>query len=188
MRDRRQAETSRALKAEARRLTAERGFTGFTIEELCSEVGVSRRTFFNYFASKENAVLGVGVRTDSADLDDRFRSAQGPLVTDLAELHIARWELMSLSKDEGAELARVFEREPRLFAHFVGLAAQGEREDISLTMQRADVASETRAETAVQLLGALIRPSALEYFADDGAEFRTIFLRRLDEAFALFSR
>ncbi|MGN0042882.1 TetR/AcrR family transcriptional regulator [Rhodococcus sp. (in: high G+C Gram-positive bacteria)] len=50
--------TRAALVEHARTLTARRGLAGFTVEELCEHVGVSRRTFFNYFASKEDAVLG----------------------------------------------------------------------------------------------------------------------------------
>ncbi len=34
------------------------GLNGFTIEQLCEDVGVSRRTFFNYFPSKEDAIIG----------------------------------------------------------------------------------------------------------------------------------
>ena len=49
----RQLRTRAALVARARHLTAREGLTGFTIQELCDQVGVSRRTFFNYFPTKE---------------------------------------------------------------------------------------------------------------------------------------
>src|SRR6478735_12637303 len=88
LRDRRAAETSLGLRTEARRLTAERGFAGFTIEELCSEVGVSRRTFFNYYASKENAVLGFAVHSDNAELAEAFVAGNGTLLDDFTELLI----------------------------------------------------------------------------------------------------
>ena len=42
----------------ARRLAADRGLDGFTMEELAQEAGVSRRTLFNYFPGKVDAVLG----------------------------------------------------------------------------------------------------------------------------------
>src|SRR3954471_703362 len=44
--ERRMADTAERMMAVARRLTAERGLSGFTIDELCADVGVSRRTFF----------------------------------------------------------------------------------------------------------------------------------------------
>lgn len=187
-RERRTTETSLGLRTDARRLTAERGFTGFTIEELCSEVGVSRRTFFNYYASKENAVIGIPVRTDTSDLEESFVTGTGTLIDDLAELHIARWDRLALTAAEAEELGRVFEREPRLFAHFVSLAAEGERDEVALAMRRTDAAADPlRAETAVHLLGAISRPTVFEYFADEGADFRTLLLRRLAAARALLA-
>ena len=185
LRERRLAATSLALRTEARRLAADVGLHGFTIEELCAAVGVSRRTFFNYYASKENAVLGIPVRADTSDLDDAFVAGTGALLDDFAELHIARWERLELTKAEADELGRVFDREPRLFAHFVTLAAEGERDDIALVTQRADAAG--GAEAIVLVFGALIRPAVFEYFADDSQDFRHILLRRLADARRIFS-
>ena len=64
--ERRMRKTASSLTSVSRRLTAERGLAGFTIEEVCDAVDVSRRTFFNYFASKEDAVIG-------ANPDEEFR-------------------------------------------------------------------------------------------------------------------
>lgn len=183
---RRVAETSRALTTEARRLTAERGLHGFTVEELCSEVGVSRRTLFNHFASKEHAVIGITARVDFAELDQPFVDA-GPsdtprrLVDDFAELLISRWELLALSAADAMEIAAVFAREPRLLGHVVDHAAQSERHDIALIERRESLTpGDSRAATVVQVLGALLRPSALEFFSSHDEDFRAIYLRRLE--------
>ena len=52
------------MVVEARRSTVEHGLSGFTIEQLCESVGVSRRTFFNHFGSKEDVVLGIELNAD----------------------------------------------------------------------------------------------------------------------------
>ena len=182
-RDRRAAETSRGLRTEARRLTIERGLSGFTIEELCSEVGVSRRTFFNYYASKESAVLDIPVRSDLSDIDERFAAGTGALLDDFAEMHIARWERLELTATDGTERHRLFEREPRLFAHFLDFKAEGEREDVALMLRRPDApVDEMHAETLVQVFSALIRLAIFEYFSDDSQDFRVLLLRRIAAA------
>jgi AcrR family transcriptional regulator len=57
-RGRKRAATRVAITDAARSLTAAHGVNGFTIEQLCEDVGISRRTFFNYFPGKEDAILG----------------------------------------------------------------------------------------------------------------------------------
>ncbi|XGX79339.1 hypothetical protein LQK93_02141 [Terrabacter sp. BE26] len=58
LRERKKRETRRALNLAALDLVEEKGFGAVTTEEIAARAGVSARTFFNYFPSKEAAVLG----------------------------------------------------------------------------------------------------------------------------------
>ena len=54
LRERKKQATRRALLAAANRRFHRHGFDATTIEEVCDDVGISRRTFFRYFADKES--------------------------------------------------------------------------------------------------------------------------------------
>ena len=53
----RRAHTEQALRSAALDLAERHGFDGFTVDEVAQRAGVSPRTFFNYFPTKEAAVL-----------------------------------------------------------------------------------------------------------------------------------
>ena len=58
LRERKKRETSRAIEAAAVELAAELGLGEVTVEAISLRADVTSRTFFNYYASKEDAVLG----------------------------------------------------------------------------------------------------------------------------------
>jgi AcrR family transcriptional regulator len=58
-RDRKKQATRQALRNAALQLVAERGFANVTIEDITEVADVAPRTFFNYFPSKESAVVGA---------------------------------------------------------------------------------------------------------------------------------
>lgn len=86
-------ETARRLTEHARRLALEHGVDGFTLDQLAERAGVSRRTIFNYFPSKDDAVLGTIPAFRDDDVADFVAGGpHGSLVDDLAEivLHVLR--------------------------------------------------------------------------------------------------
>ncbi|AGF72008.1 TetR family transcriptional regulator [Corynebacterium halotolerans] len=51
--------THRDIEDAATALVDERGFDAVTVDDICARAGISRRTFFNYMDSKDEAVLGT---------------------------------------------------------------------------------------------------------------------------------
>lgn len=198
LRERRIAATSAQLTAVARAWTAERGFGGFTVDELCDEVGVSRRTFFNYFAGKEDAVIGVPVRVDHSEAEARFLSGAGDrgpgglsssLLDDLAELMIVRWEALGVGADDVVALIAAMEQAPRLLGRTLEISREQEQADMTLVEQREGLpVGDLRATTAVHLLGSILRGAVEEIFRGAGEQpLRTVFAHRLDVARGVFA-
>src|SRR3954454_18326665 len=57
LRERKKAATRQSLHDAAVRLATEHGLDRITVEAIADEAGVSRRTFSNYFGSKEEALM-----------------------------------------------------------------------------------------------------------------------------------
>ena len=195
-RDRRRGDTTRALIRTARHYTAERGLAGFTVEELCSEAAVSRRTFFNYFASKDDAVLGMPLERTDAGAIARFLSSgtdaaglSPTLLTDLAILAEERWRALDIAPDTAADLFRAVEKEPRLLARLIELGVEGERFDTRLVEQRENLLpGDLRTQVAAQIVGALVRSAAGEFLQPHNHDtFIDIFERRIGAARDLFA-
>ncbi|MEU8821218.1 TetR family transcriptional regulator [Actinoplanes sp. NPDC048796] len=59
LRERRRLATQAEIEAVALELFSERGSERTTVEDIAAAAGVSQRTFFRYFPTKEDAALGV---------------------------------------------------------------------------------------------------------------------------------
>ena len=78
LRERNRASTWQSIHDAAAQLVLEGGLAAVTADEIAARAGCSRRTFFNYFPTKEDAVLGMRApRIDAAELAAMERAEQG---------------------------------------------------------------------------------------------------------------
>jgi AcrR family transcriptional regulator len=101
----------------AQALADEHGLDGFTMEDLAESAGVSRRTLFNYFPGKDDAVLG-GMPEVDAELEATFRAGgpTGNLIDDLAVIVRSVLDAKGWTRQELARARRVMLANPRLIA------------------------------------------------------------------------
>ncbi|WP_436892010.1 TetR/AcrR family transcriptional regulator [Nocardiopsis dassonvillei] len=119
LRERKKAATRRSLREAAVRLALEHGLENVTVEEIAAEVGVSTRTFFNYFGTKEEALLGRLPGTLDEDATREFAAGgpTGDFTDDLIVLLIAfllDTEDLAAQREEMRLRKLLMDREPQL--------------------------------------------------------------------------
>ncbi|MGO4434359.1 TetR/AcrR family transcriptional regulator [Paenarthrobacter sp. RAF9] len=164
LRERKRAATRTAITAVARSLTAEHGLNGFTVEEVCEAAGISRRTFFNYFHSKEDAVIGSfsdELPTDALDAFNQNPSRTPDSISEtlLAALHVLTVTLMersSISRTEVQQFIAAITAEPQLLARLTLEGEARERQFAALVAAREGLESDhPEVMTATVLFGAV---------------------------------
>jgi AcrR family transcriptional regulator len=115
LRERKRAETHARIQTEAMRLFLERGFEATTLDDIAEAAGVSRRSLFHYFASKEEIVFST--KADFPDLVAEAigrRPAEEPLL-DMVENALADMAARYQSP-QARSLARLIRDTPALSA------------------------------------------------------------------------
>lgn len=128
LRERKKIATRRALRSAALRLAAERGWDRVTAEDVAVRAGVSPRTFFNYFSSKEQALLGPDPEA-SARLRDAFlaRPAGEHPIEAARQVALAEATELTRERAEWALRMRLVEHHPGLLPELVASFTEGER-------------------------------------------------------------
>ncbi|WP_457949047.1 TetR/AcrR family transcriptional regulator [Pseudarthrobacter sp. alpha12b] len=199
LRERKRAATRRAITAAARSMTAEHGLTGYTVEEVCEAAGISRRTFFNYFPTKEDAIIGHADDDIPSDVIDEFVAggADSPagqisptLFRDLVKLSLRLAEGMSASEEDTRQLIGVVRKEPQLILRIIGVTEQREAQFARDVARREGVAADHPVvQMAVVLLSTIARKSSMAYFSDGNTRsYPDRLLENISAASVLFSQ
>ncbi len=106
LRERKKIATRSTIAMTAWRLAVERGPDRVRVEDIAEQAGVSRRTFHNYFATKEEAMTAVALdRADRICVALRERPTEEPLADALAQLFVE--EYASGSRPDESQRAAV---------------------------------------------------------------------------------
>jgi AcrR family transcriptional regulator len=164
------------LVAQARALTAERGLAGFTVEELCDRVGISRRTFFNYFPTKEDVVFGEYDTGFPQEEQDEFvargagdHAGLSPtLLSDIARLVITRARHNDFTRQRHQLFRDIVRTEPHLLAKLMAVGESQQRDFARLVAEREGLPPDDPLPNAiVGVTLSLTFQTVDEFFSDD---------------------
>ncbi|GAA2397657.1 TetR family transcriptional regulator [Catellatospora methionotrophica] len=171
-RDLRKQQTRAALTGAALRLCSLRGFDQVTVDDISGEAGVSSRTFFNYFASKEDAVLG-----DHLVEVDAMRARLAVLLPTMPVLEAIRRAVllpvaaMEADRDHWFLRMEIIKHSPQLLPRLVLSNAEAERattEQIAAHLG-VDPATHVYPALVVATTSAAFRVAATGWMAAAGA-------------------
>ncbi|MFI8202410.1 TetR family transcriptional regulator [Streptomyces sp. NPDC085937] len=166
LRERKKQRTRDALVRAALELIATRGYDGTTVDDIAAAVDVSQRTFFRYFASKEEVALFVPRLAES-----RIADAVRARPRDEAPLEVLRravldsWDAINeavgrlVPVELHMRVYRVIESTPALLAAHLRRAAELEEELAGIIAEREglDVDADPRPRILVAAFGGVIR-------------------------------
>lgn len=156
LRERKRLETHARIQSEAMRLFLERGFETTTLDDIAEAAGVSRRSLFHYFGSKEEIVFAA-----KADFPDIIVEAIGRRPADEPLLDMVENALTDMAvryqSPQARDFARLIHDTPALSA-----GDQAKYEKIERVLAKAladrkglpetDVACRVTASTAIGIL------------------------------------
>ncbi|MGF1429500.1 TetR/AcrR family transcriptional regulator [Kitasatospora sp. LaBMicrA B282] len=199
LRERKKQRTRDALVDAAHRLFLGQGYADTTVDEIAAAVDVSQRTFFRYFAGKEEAALAV-----LADAEEYFigrlqarPAAENPLTALRAAIGES-WRDLSPARTGGTrgvtaalELIQLIESTPTLLAAHLRRSADQERRvaEVLAAREGVDPALDLRPRLLAAVFGAVVRSahlawtsSAVDTPEDDGPEAMiAVIERHLDQ-------
>jgi AcrR family transcriptional regulator len=151
------------------RLVDERGLDRVTVEEISEAADVSPRTFFNYFATKDEALLGDQF-ADTDEVCARFLAVEPgvPVMGALFEALRPGLEAMQSEPESWFLRMRVMAQNPSLVSRLLTRGVAAEQALAEAIMTRAGVTSRNAYPlVCASVTGAAVR-AALSRWAESG--------------------
>jgi AcrR family transcriptional regulator len=162
LRERKRLATRLAIQKAALQVVRDRGLDGTTVDEISRIADVSPRTFFNYFSSKEDAILGEKPTLDGNPELAWFVADRGPILRALARVIVHGSTLLLSDAELIGERRALGKLYPELTVRRMAIVHRLEDELTELVAERlrAEYAGMPAAEVAD-----LARLTALTAFA-----------------------
>lgn len=171
--ERRRDYTVREISRVAMRLFAERGFDSVTVEDIAAEVGMSARTFFRYFSSKDEVVLGSLRRLNSRLVKtfEDHSATEGP-ITALRNAYVATSIVAPEDRDELVRVGRFLMDSRPLLARSRGDQVGGHEELIAALAEQLgiDPHRDPTAETIVAAMAAVTSAAFYRWIVAGGRD------------------
>lgn len=118
LRERKRLATRLAIQQAALRIAIDHGLGAVTVDEISRRADVSPRTFFNYFANKEQAILGEDPTLPDGPAFDAFVGGgpDGDLLADLGVLLVHSTQELIEERGLIEERQQVLRANPELFS------------------------------------------------------------------------
>jgi AcrR family transcriptional regulator len=169
-RDRKKQQTREALVAAALRLVDERGLERVTVEEISAAVDVSPRTFFNYFAGKDDALIGDPL-IEPQEMRDRLAAvpAETPVIGALLLALAPAITQIQADRELWLIRMRVIQQNPALLPTLMARGAIAEQQFVAALAERtATLASSAFPQVVAAATGAAFRVAMMRWCAADG--------------------
>ncbi|BCL30909.1 TetR family transcriptional regulator [Streptomyces aurantiacus] len=190
LRERKKQRTRDALVRAALELFTANGYEQTTVDEIVEAVDVSQRTFFRYFAGKEEAAFAVQEMTESHFLDAvRRRPPHEPPLDALRRAVLANWDTIGEAIEAVVPIElhmrtfQLIESTPALLAIHLCHHEKLE-EELARTIaarEGVDVDADPRPRVTVALFGGVMRLAARRWGA--GEDFSVAAMRELTASY-----
>jgi AcrR family transcriptional regulator len=169
-RDRKKQQTRAALIAAALRLVDERGLERVTVEEISEAADVSPRTFFNYFATKDDALIGDPL-IESQQMCRQLREipAEIPVIGAVLLALAPAIEQIQADRQLWFTRMRVLDANPALLPTLMALGAKAEQEFVAAVAERTGLPPDHGYPlVTAAVTGAAFRAAMMRWAARDG--------------------
>ena len=172
LRERKKLATKQALALAAMKLAVQRGLENVRVEDIADAANVSRRTFTNYFASKEEAIASLSAgRFARAAQALRDRPASEPMADSLAEVFAAQHQAADRLDPERLAPVQMLMMSPALQGEALKtmVAAEGPLATAIAERTGADPQGDLHPRVLAAAVMAAVRTATAQWGISDGS-------------------